>query len=634
MAHPSPLPHDDDPFADSFGEFGGEEVFAEDPSPDAHAAAFDAEAAAAEPHPIDADAHGELQPADAHPLDAQPAGAEQLHDASAGMETAAHVDVDPHDTSELLLQATAPAPGEPGRAKGFDWFGHFRKGERPAEPEALAPDLTLPLPALDFEIASPAASLEPLAPVSPAPIQLEPSAFADDLEDAPSVPARFDDAVTQVEPEPFADFDAAEPVFAYADPEPAPNPVAAMIASAEAALGDAAVPRIAIHVFCQKAETAAMAQAAAADRRLQRASTAVRPGGLPEALALYATSPTPALVIVENTAPALQLLADLDRLSEVCDPGTKVVVIGEANDITLYRELMRRGVSEYLVPPLQPLQLIRTISGLYADPDTPFVGRTIAFVGAKGGVGSSTLAHNFAWCMAERVQANTCVVDYDLAFGTAGLDFNQDPVNGLYDALSKPDRVDAVLMDRMMSRCTDRLSLFAAPATLDDDYDIGADAYEEVGGKIRSAAPYVVLDLPHVWSAWMRRTLISADDVVLVAQPDLASLRNGKNILELIGKSRANDAPPRLVLNQVGLPGRPEIPVKDFAKAMGVEPALVVPFDAKLFGQAANNGQMIGEVNDKAKASEGLLAFAQTLTRREAAPVKSKSLIDRLVKRG
>ena len=445
------------------------------------------------------------------------------------------------------------------------------------------------------------------------------------------MPARFDDAVT--EPEPFADFDA-EDAFAYAEPEPAPNPVAAMIASAEAALGDAAVPRIAIHVFCQKAETAAVAQAAAADRRLQRASTAVRPGGLPEALALYATAPTPALVIVENLSPAMQLLADLDRLSEVCDPGTKVVVIGEANDITLYRELMRRGVSEYLVPPLQPLQLIRTISGLYADPDTPFVGRTIAFVGAKGGVGSSTLAHNFAWCMAERIGANTCVVDYDLPFGTAGLDFNQDPVNGLYDALSKPDRVDAVLMDRMMSRCTDRLSLFAAPATLDEDYDIGADAYEEVGGKIRSAAPYVVLDLPHVWSAWMRRTLIAADDVVLVSQPDLASLRNGKNLVEMIGKSRANDAPPKLVLNQVGLPGRPEIPVKDFAKAMGMEPALVLPFDAKLFGQAANNGQMIGEVNDKAKASEGLLGFAQALTRREAAPVKPKSLIERLVKRG
>ena len=445
--------------------------------------------------------------------------------------------------------------------------------------------------------------------------------------EGPTTPADFDDALT--EPDAFDAFEA-EPAF---EPEPASNPVAAMIATAEAALGEAAVPRIAIHVFCQRAETAAVAQAAAADRRLSRASTAVRPGGLAEALTLYRNTPTPALVIVENAAPAAQLLGELDRLAEVCDPGTKVVVIGQANDIGLYRELMRRGVSEYLVPPLQPLQLIRTITGLYSDPAAPFVGRTVAFVGAKGGVGASTLAHNFAYCLSEQIEANCCVVDYDLPFGTAGLDFNQDPVQGLHDALSKPDRLDPVLMDRMMARCSERLSLFAAPASLDDDYDISADAYEEVAQKIRSTAPYVVLDLPHVWSAWMRRTLLSADDVVIVAQPDLASLRNGKNLFELASKGRPNDAPPRLVLNQVGLPGRPEIPVKDFAKAIGVEPALVVPFDAKLFGQAANNGQMIAEVNAKAKPAEALLAFAQALTRREAVEAKPKSLFERLVKR-
>jgi pilus assembly protein CpaE len=71
------------------------------------------------------------------------------------------------------------------------------------------------------------------------------------------------------------------------------------------------------------------------------------------------------------------------------------------------------------------------VSGLYADPSAPFVGRQIAFVGAKGGVGSSTLAHNFAWSMAERMQTATVIVDLDLPFGTAGLDFNQDPLQGV-----------------------------------------------------------------------------------------------------------------------------------------------------------------------------------------------------------
>ena len=412
------------------------------------------------------------------------------------------------------------------------------------------------------------------------------------------------------------------------------NPVGALIASAEAALGEAAVPRIAIHAFCRNAETQTLAEQMAQDRRLSRATTLVRTGGLSDALELYQTQPTPSLIIVESAEPAAQLLAGLDRLAEVCDSGTKVMVIGAHNDIALYRELMRRGVSEYLVPPLSVLQIIRAVTTLYSDPATPFVGRTVAFIGARGGVGSSTIAHNTAHTLAEKMQASTVIVDYDLAFGTAGLDFNQDPIQGIADALSKPDRLDPVLLDRMTARCSERLSLLAAPASLDDDYDISVEAYEEVLGKIRTTAPYVVLDLPHMWSGWMRRTLLSADEVVLVAIPDLASLRNSKNLMDLIRKARPNDAPPQLVLNQIGVPGRPEIPVKEFAKALGVEPALCLPFDPKLFGQASNNGQMIQDVNPKAKASEGLAQFAQQLSRREAPSVKPKSLMQRLVKRG
>jgi pilus assembly protein CpaE len=433
-----------------------------------------------------------------------------------------------------------------------------------------------------------------------------------------------------------ADYDADADDGPFAPPAPvqAPSPVQALQANAEAAFGETAVPRISIHAFCRGEATAGAMDQAAADRRLARATTLVHEGGLAEALVRYQNEPTPSLIVVESDEPAPLLLQGLDQLAEVCDPGTKVVVIGAHNDIALYRELMRRGVSEYLVPPLQPLQLIRTITGLYADPTTPFVGRSLAFVGAKGGVGASTLAHNVAYGLAEAMQANTVIVDFDLPFGTAGLDFNQDPIQGVADALYKPDRLDPVLLDRMVVRCTERLSLFAAPASLDDDYEFSPEAYEEVAAKIRATAPFVVYDLPHLWSGWMRKTLMGADEVVIVAVPDLASLRNAKNLIDLIARTRPNDAPPRLILNQVGMPGRPEIPVKDFAAALGVEPALCLPFDAKLFGQAANNGQMIQDVNAKAKASEGLAQFVQVLARREAPAQKTRSILDRLMKRG
>ena len=415
---------------------------------------------------------------------------------------------------------------------------------------------------------------------------------------------------------------------------PAPNPVGEMHADIEASLNQAGVPRIAIHVFCEKPETVAVADAAMRDRRLSRAQVTTHAGGLIEAVSMYQNQPTPSLVIVESAERGAALLGALDSLAEVCDPGTKVLVIGETNDITLYRELMRRGVSEYLVPPLQPLQLINTISSLYADPSAPFVGRSVAVVGSKGGVGASTIAHNLAYALSERMTANTVLVDLDLPFGTAGLDFNQDPLQGVTNALSQPDRLDPVLLERMMVRCTDNLSLFAAPATLDDDYDISADAFEEVTGKVRSIAPFVVFDLPHLWSNWMRRTLLSADDVVLVCTPELASLRNAKNLVDLMRQGRPNDGPPKLVLNQVGVQGRPEIPVKDFGEALGLVPALCLPFDAKLFGQAANNGQMLEEVNAKTKVVEGLNHLAHIIGRREPVQVQAKgSILSSLFKR-
>ncbi|MDR7230464.1 pilus assembly protein CpaE [Caulobacter sp. BE264] len=505
---------------------------------------------------------------------------------------------------------------------GFDAADEFTTGA--SDPwRSSAPSLTpaggFEDPFADFPPARPREDAAPPTRSSQAaPLTTRPTPQARPVQPAAPVTSASDDD----------DRDLDVPSSTSSGPAPTYNePIA------DSGLGDAVIPRITIHAFCARPETAALIEKAAADRRMSRAATIVRDGGLEAAVDYYQNQPTPSLVMVETLDGAQRLLHLLDSLAQVCDPGTKVVVVGQTNDIALYRELMRRGVSEYLTQPLGPLQVIRAVGALYADPAAPFTGRQIAFVGAKGGVGASTLAHNFAWAMAEKMQTATVLVDLDLAFGTAGLDFNQDPLQGVLDALSQPDRLDPVLMDRMMVRCADRLSLFAAPASLDDDYEFGADAFEEVTQKIRGAAPFVVLDLPHVWNAWSRRVLIGSDELVVVATPDLASLRNAKNIIDLVKGSRPNDAPPRLVLNQVGVPGRPEIPVKDFGEALGVQPSLVLPFDPKPYGQAANNGQMLAEVAPKSKAAEGLEHLARLISRREPPPAQKTSLFSGLFKK-
>jgi pilus assembly protein CpaE len=287
---------------------------------------------------------------------------------------------------------------------------------------------------------------------------------------------------------------------------------------------------------------------------------------------------------------------------------------------------MRRGASEYLVSPLNPLHLIEVISGLYLDPDAAPIGRVIAFASARGGVGSSTISHNVGWYIAETLHINTTILDLDLPFGTAGLDFNEEPGQGMADALSAPERLDDVLLDRLLIKRGDHLSLLASPAMLDRGHDTPAEAFEAVIDAVRACSPCVIVDLPHGWTPWIKASLIAADEIVIVSTPDLTGLRNAKNMVELLKAARPNDAAPKLVLNQLGQPKRPEIPMKDFSETLGLTLAATLPFDPAHFGAAANNGQMLMEVQPKALASEGIRQLAEIVTGRVTQPVQKATL--------
>ncbi len=377
------------------------------------------------------------------------------------------------------------------------------------------------------------------------------------------------------------------------------------------------IPRISIQAFCEHGDTAEVLQIAAEDRRLSKTHVSIHMGGVPAAIAHYQENPTPNLIVIEASDARDELIVQLDHLSEFCDAGTRVVVIGHHNDVILYRELLKRGVSEYLVAPITPLQLMESLSNLYNNPDAEPVGRVVAFIGAKGGVGSSTICHNVAWSISEQLKTNVIVADLDLAFGTTGLDFNQDPIQGIADALQSPERLDEMLLDRLLTKCTERLSIFAAPVVLDRDFDISGDACDVVIDVIRQHVPFVVIDLPHTWTPWVKRVLLQADEIVITAAPDLANLRNAKNIMDLVKASRSNDVPPRLIVNMAGMPKRPEIGIKDFASALGIEPLQVIEFDCENFGQASNNGQMLEEFSAKAKAAPMFRDLALTLAHRK-----------------
>jgi pilus assembly protein CpaE len=274
-------------------------------------------------------------------------------------------------------------------------------------------------------------------------------------------------------------------------------------------------------------------------------------------------------------------------------------------------------VSEYLVAPIDPVSAITAICEIYADPALAELGRSFACVGAKGGVGSSTIAHNLAWAVAG-IGAEVILADMDVPFGTAALDFNLEPAHGIADAIGDAERLDEVLLERLLTRCSDHLNLLAAPGRLEAGAEVEPEATERLLRVAQSTSPFLVLDVPHVWAPWVMSTLIAADEVVITAIPDLANLRNAKNIVAFLQDARPDHPPPKLLLNQIGMPKRPEIKAADFAEALQIEPIASLSFEPHLFGTATNKGQMIAQTSATSPSAKAFESLARELTGRSA----------------
>ncbi|MBD9374303.1 CtpF protein [Rhizobium sp. ARZ01] len=376
------------------------------------------------------------------------------------------------------------------------------------------------------------------------------------------------------------------------------------------------LPRISIHAFCESEGMLQAMERCASDRRMAKVSLRINSGSIPAAANMFASAPTPNLIVIETQTEPSALMNELAPLAEVCDPSTKVVIVGHYNDIALYRDLIRNGVSEYLVAPVSMADILNAIAAIFIDPEAEPLGRTIAFIGAKGGVGSSTIAHNCAWGISNLFSTEVILADLDLPYGTANINFDQDPPQGMAEAVYTPERLDEVFLDRLLSKCSEHLSLLAAPSMLDRAYDLERGSFQPMIEVLQRSAPVNVLDVPHAWSEWTRTLLGEADEVIVTAVPDLANLRNAKNMFDALKKLRPNDRPPHLILNQVGMPKRPEIAPSDFCDPLEIQPIAIIPFDAQLFGTAANSGRMIAEMDKKSPAAETFSQIAHVVTGR------------------
>lgn len=389
--------------------------------------------------------------------------------------------------------------------------------------------------------------------------------------------------------------------------------------------GTRLIPRITIQAFCEISQSAELIEATMQDRRMSRVALTTHNGGIEGAIGAYKENPTPNLIIVETSQGSEEIIGLVQRLADVCDAGTNVIVLGHINDVVLYRDLKNLGVAEYLVIPTSPKNIVNSISELFIASGSAPIGRTIAFIGTKGGSGSSAIAHNVAWSIAHDILQDVLIIDMDLPFGTSGLNFNQDPPHGIADAVFASDNVDATMLDRLMSKAANHVNLLAAPALLNKTYDFAERGFEQIIELSQQVVPAIILDIPHVWTDWVKYTLSMVDKVVVVAEPDLASLRNAKNIVDALKLVRPEESDPILIINKVAMPKRPEISPDEFSDSIGVELFGEIAFDAATFGTASNNGQMIKEIAQNHKANEIFANIAHAVMGRNHHEVEAKA---------
>jgi len=320
-------------------------------------------------------------------------------------------------------------------------------------------------------------------------------------------------------------------------------------------------------------------------------SVEVHRGTILHAIKHLAKESTPRALVVD-IARVPNPLDELDNLSRVCTPDVRVLVIGDDSDVGLYRELVRNmGVAEYVHKPLTrdhvTRLLVPQIAGVTMDANAARGGTVIAVCGARGGVGTTTIATNLALQLTAGTRGHVALLDLHLRQGTTALMLGVKPLGGLRTALEQPERADALFLDRVSVEINERMRLVAADESLDGTPAPTPDGVRRVLDLLRRRFNYVVMDMPMPATPAEMQALRGARHLIAVMTPDLASIRDTDRLRQLamgLGTSHTT-----IVLNRVGMPGGLKLPLIE--QGLGAKPTVQIPELGKQLGRAANLGK-------------------------------------------
>lgn len=353
-----------------------------------------------------------------------------------------------------------------------------------------------------------------------------------------------------------------------------------------------------------------------------RRGVEVREGGINAAQSAVNQGACPELLIVDISDSASPV-SDVSGLTSSVGPETTVVVLGPENDVALYRALLSAGVTDYLVKPVSTQELRRTIlaAGESADQaEQAAKGRVSVLIGARGGVGVSSLAIGVAWTLAQDFRKQVALVDLDLHFGTIALNLDLEPGNGLRSALENADRIDSLFVASALVNVSDNLFVLGGEEPLDQTFEPQPEAFDLLMTELRRIFDVILIDLPRHMVPTAVGTLATADGAAVVTDLSLAGLRDAARLRTSLGRI-APDTNLSIIANRVGLEKAGELSRAEFEKGLGAKIDVFVQEEPKAAKAALSGKPLVTALraNRGGAALEGLarrLGAVETAERR------------------
>jgi len=306
-------------------------------------------------------------------------------------------------------------------------------------------------------------------------------------------------------------------------------------------------------------------------------------------------------ILIDIGFPNSDVFAELDALAQNCSVGTKVVVVGDVNDLNFYRELIKRGVVEYFV---KPASVDDVVTALRARPQQAQAsananGKVISFISSSSGDGSTSVALNVAYMLATKHGAETVVVDMDYQFGLVARSLDLAFSTGIKDLYSQPDgMIDETFIEKTIVSYKNNLSIIPAPRELGIMPNISAETIINLIKILKSRYKFVIIDLPHVWSEWVAVVLSESDRNIMVSQLSLKSVTHANRLLEAFENNGINRNKISILINRSGSKLKEPFSASEYALVTKHKIDFYISNDSKTMAIAEDKGQTAVEAGN------------------------------------